>query len=78
MNARIRYNYTVSPLMDMAFLDECFIANKKAVCELILEIARRVPRFYAVSGRDYRGKKVWIEDVDAFEKRGFVHNCGSV
>ena len=68
MNARIRYNYTVSPLMDMAFLDECFIANKKAVCELILEIARRVPRFYAVSGRDYRGKKVWIEDVDAFEK----------
>lgn len=68
MNARVRYNYTVSPRMDMAFLDECFIHNKKMVCELILEIARRVPRLHALLGRDYRGKRVWIENIDAFEE----------
>lgn len=70
MNARIRYNHShaVSPRMDMAFLDQCFIDNKKMVCELILGIAKAVPGFHALSGRDYRGGKVLVEDIDAFER----------
>ena len=68
MNARIKYNHShaISPRMDMAFLDECFIDNKKMVCGLILGIAKYIPGFHALLGRDYRGEKVLVEDIDAF------------
>ena len=54
--------------MDMAFFDERFVRNKAAVCELILAFAEKVPGFKLLLGRDYRGRRVFIEEPVAFDR----------